>query len=306
MIYNRGTASVTNGSQSVTGTNTKWLKKVKPGHLFTIGDGTYYQVANIASDTQLYLVTPYGGSTQSDISYSVFSDFTEYFSIPYPVQEDVWKLSILRRAVHSIDRYMEDLNDRILDLEYPGMHPADMLVTPSIDAFSILQNQGLNPVDATVTPEISTVYINQQQPGGLLVADATVIPTIDEPTISIGGQLTMTVEDIEVTTLIDPVILNVLIVTADSTDTADAAAITADGRDSSPVEGQFFVLSQTVTPIIDTVVIQQSGGLTLTPQDATVQPIITTVDLSGGMVTADSDSVTADASNVTADGLLAA
>src|SRR5210317_710099 len=136
MIYQQGTASVTNGSQQVTGSGTKWLKKVKKGHLFTTGDGVHYQVARVASDTELYLASEFGGSTQSGIAYYIYSDFTEYYSLPYPDQSDVWKLSVWRRAMMQLDKKLEALNQRVIDVEYPGVNPLDITLSPLIDAVS--------------------------------------------------------------------------------------------------------------------------------------------------------------------------
>lgn len=306
MIYQQGTASVTLNSQQVTGSGTKWKKKVKPGHLFTTGNGVHYQVAQVTSDTELYLVEEYGGSTQSGIAYYVYSDFTEYFSLPYPTQSDVWKLSVMRRAVQTLDRSLATLSDRILDLEYPGVHPEDMLVTPAIDVFSLSQDQGLAVSDPVSTPVIDVVYIQQSQPGGLLVQDASVVPTIDTVIIQVAGAINLTVADATVTPEIDPVTFAALVLADASHITADSNTVLADGSGGPAEPSVFFVLDQLVTPQIDTVSINQSSGVTLTVDDPVTTPLIDPVDISGGIVTADSGSVTADASNVTADGLLAA
>ena len=60
MQYKTGTASVTNGSATVTGTNTLWLANVTASDSFTIaGDGVMYDVASVDSDTQITLSAPY-------------------------------------------------------------------------------------------------------------------------------------------------------------------------------------------------------------------------------------------------------
>jgi len=305
MIYQQGTASVTNGSQQVTGSGTKWLKKVSKGHLFTTGDGVHYQVARVASDTELYLASDFGGSTQSGIAYYIYSDFTEYYSLPYPDQSDVWKLSVWRRAMMQLDKKLEALNQRVIDVEYPGVNPLDITLPSSIDAISLSQNQGLSVTDPVVTPSIDVTYIQQSQPGGLLVDDATVTPSTDTVVIQVAGAIYLLPEDATATPEITSVTFADL-VTADSTETADSSTILADGSGGPAAPDVFIVLDQLVTPVIDSVSIQQQSGITLVMSDATVSPSIDVVDLSGGIVTADSDSVTADANTTTADGLLAA
>ena len=57
-----GVAAVTSGSQSVTGTNTKFSSQLKPGDSIVIR-GTSYQVQQITSDTQMYIYPEYRGAT---------------------------------------------------------------------------------------------------------------------------------------------------------------------------------------------------------------------------------------------------
>ena len=64
--YLAGTANVTNGSATVTGTNTLWLANVTAGDSFTVaGDGVMYYVASVDTDTQVTLSAPYAGDRKS-------------------------------------------------------------------------------------------------------------------------------------------------------------------------------------------------------------------------------------------------
>ena len=52
--YSTGTATVTNNSPTVTGTNTLWASNVTVGDSFTIAStGVMYDVASVDSDTQV-------------------------------------------------------------------------------------------------------------------------------------------------------------------------------------------------------------------------------------------------------------
>jgi hypothetical protein len=64
-----GVASVTNASQSVTGTSTKFSSQLKPGDSVVIRGMTYF-VQNITSDTQMYIYPEYKGVTNSLITIS--------------------------------------------------------------------------------------------------------------------------------------------------------------------------------------------------------------------------------------------
>jgi hypothetical protein len=64
-----GVAAVTNGSQSVTGTSTKFSEQLKPGDSIVIRGMTYF-VQNITSDTQMYIYPEYRGVTNSLITVS--------------------------------------------------------------------------------------------------------------------------------------------------------------------------------------------------------------------------------------------
>jgi hypothetical protein len=64
-----GVATVTNGSQSVTGVSTKFSEQLKPGDSIVIRGMTYF-VQNITTNTQMYIYPEYRGVTNSSITIS--------------------------------------------------------------------------------------------------------------------------------------------------------------------------------------------------------------------------------------------
>ena len=72
--YRAGTVAVTNGSKTVTGTNTQWLNLmfgVMPGTTFYGPDGKPYEIDLVVSNTSLLLITNYSGATASGQAYSI-------------------------------------------------------------------------------------------------------------------------------------------------------------------------------------------------------------------------------------------
>ena len=68
-----GTVTLTNGSKKVTGSGTAWntgINKVGKGCAF-IYNNIPYEVDYVTSDTELYLVDTYGGTTGSGLSYRI-------------------------------------------------------------------------------------------------------------------------------------------------------------------------------------------------------------------------------------------
>jgi hypothetical protein len=73
--YKTGTISVTNGSQTVTGSGTAWTGEISPGDILTIvGDNVWYEVASVASDTSLTLSAVYAGTTGIEKAYAITRD----------------------------------------------------------------------------------------------------------------------------------------------------------------------------------------------------------------------------------------
>ena len=76
--YREGSCAVTNGSQTVTGTDTLWSGEITTSHVFMVDlDGEVsYGIASVDSDTQITLSANYGGSTDSGLAYVIQRDFT--------------------------------------------------------------------------------------------------------------------------------------------------------------------------------------------------------------------------------------
>ena len=101
--YLAGTATVTNNSPTVTGTNTLWLANVTAGDSFTVaGDGVMYYVASVDTDTQVTLSAPYAGTTASGAVYAIGTGFTVPDSFPEMSQGDIETATIFTRAMRKI------------------------------------------------------------------------------------------------------------------------------------------------------------------------------------------------------------
>ena len=101
--YKTGTATVTNGSATVTGTNTLWLANVTAGDSFTVaGDGVMYDVASVDSDTQITLSVAYAGVTASGVVYAIGTGFTVPDNFPEMSQGDIETATIFTRAMRGI------------------------------------------------------------------------------------------------------------------------------------------------------------------------------------------------------------
>ena len=101
--YSTGTASVTNGSATVTGSGTLWLANVTAGDSFTVaGDGVMYDVASVDSDTQVTLSVPYAGTTASGVVYAIGTSFTVPDNFPEMSQGDIETATIFTRAMRKI------------------------------------------------------------------------------------------------------------------------------------------------------------------------------------------------------------
>ena len=101
--YSTGTASVTNGSATVTGTNTLWLANVTAGDSFTVaGDGVMYDVASVDTDTQVTLSVAYAGVTASGVVYAIGTGFTVPDSFPEMSQGDIETATIFTRGMRKI------------------------------------------------------------------------------------------------------------------------------------------------------------------------------------------------------------
>jgi hypothetical protein len=145
--YSTGTAAVTNGSTTVTGTGTSWLtpflqtagsvfaRNIWMQFKYPNGDGNWYQVLSIESGTSLTLAAAYQGPTATAINFvmgqtpAILEDFqdllvyrplTIYFST---IQKDPVKLEefqgLYDKGIEAMDNYV---GEKVLDVDL-GLNP---------------------------------------------------------------------------------------------------------------------------------------------------------------------------------------
>ena len=105
--YKVGSATVTlvsGESVKVYGSGTAWLTNVTAGDLFRKqGANVVYEIASVVSDVQIILTSPYVGSGESGISYSITKDFTPYLELPEVWAGDIdWPYTITK-SLREID-----------------------------------------------------------------------------------------------------------------------------------------------------------------------------------------------------------
>lgn len=75
--YKTGTASVTNGSDTVTGVGTQWLANVQVGNSFKFqGENAVYNVNAVTSDGTVKISPLYAGTSKVNAAYVIARDFT--------------------------------------------------------------------------------------------------------------------------------------------------------------------------------------------------------------------------------------
>ena len=83
MQYRTGLVSVTNNSDTVTGSSTSWLSNVEAGDSFKVKDiDAVYSIIDVVNDGQLQISPAWAGSTLTDQEYQICRDFTPQFDIP--------------------------------------------------------------------------------------------------------------------------------------------------------------------------------------------------------------------------------
>lgn len=105
MQYRTGSISVNIGSDTVTGSGTRWLAAVSPGWAFiVVGDTEYYEIVSINSDTQLIITPNYAGAAnRTSVAYAIVRDYTFHFGWPTISKGDVSWPMILTDALNNID-----------------------------------------------------------------------------------------------------------------------------------------------------------------------------------------------------------
>jgi hypothetical protein len=74
--YKTGTATITQGSTTITGVGTQWLTTgIKAGDIFTIDDTRSYEIATVTSNTSLTLAKPFQGASGSAQNYAIIRNW---------------------------------------------------------------------------------------------------------------------------------------------------------------------------------------------------------------------------------------
>jgi hypothetical protein len=201
--YLAGTATVTNGSATVTGTNALWLAHVTAGDSFTVaGDGVMYDVASVDSDTQITLSAPYAGTTASGVVYAIGTGFTVPDSFPEMSQGDIETATIFTRAMRKIQsKFSALVSDISGKAAIAGGADANFTAMPQVGGDPIVES-GSNAdgnftkwADGTMicfmSENISGTDVNTAT-GGLFVSAQLswthpVVFVGDDPTISLGA-----------------------------------------------------------------------------------------------------------------------
>ena len=116
---NTGTVA-TAGTVTITGTGTDWLTSVQPllsaanAPAFSIssavgGDGAFYDVVAVGSDTSLTLSSAYAGGNVTGVIYGITIDFTSNIGAPEVGVGDKNAPGIVTRALRKIDSYIGNL-----------------------------------------------------------------------------------------------------------------------------------------------------------------------------------------------------
>lgn len=108
--YQVGSVDVTNGSSTVTGTDTSFLAEVSAGDIFLrYGDPASYTIASVDSDNQITLNAPYAGTTDTKVLYAISRDFTPNRGYPYLNPGDLGTAEVLKEALRKIDEDIQSL-----------------------------------------------------------------------------------------------------------------------------------------------------------------------------------------------------
>jgi len=105
------TVAINNGSNSLVGTNTKFLSNVAQGSWWSpTGSGVSYLVGNVVDDTHITLASNYAGPNLSGASYAITTSFTNRLQLPYPGPADIDVATILARAMAMLDAVVDFAN----------------------------------------------------------------------------------------------------------------------------------------------------------------------------------------------------
>lgn len=129
--YRTGTASVTNGSSTVTGSGTAWIGNVTQNDLFVYKGVVYTVAADAVSDTELFLTAPYAGTSEIDVGYVIHRDFNN-LGIPLMQDGDLETVALYNELV----KYVGD-NDGFVKAGNNGSDFTDIeQLRENIDVYS--------------------------------------------------------------------------------------------------------------------------------------------------------------------------
>lgn len=112
MIYTTGTVNVVEGSRTVTGNSTEFIKYVSTGAIFKIqGDLDFYTVVQVLNNTSLILDRNYSGTTKNLQTYSINPDKTPNLNLPLLAKNDPDITKTINIAFNLIDKNTAGLLD---------------------------------------------------------------------------------------------------------------------------------------------------------------------------------------------------
>ena len=194
--YKTGTATVTNGSATVTGTNTLWLANVTAGDSFTVaGDGVMYDVASVDSDTQITLSVNYAGVTAASAVYTIARDFTSPDNFPELTTGDIETPTIITRAIRKIQSRFTgiainttaEIGQAVSDHAATNDHP--LATTIAKGFFSAVDKTKLDTVESGATADQTKADIDA------LNIDADTLDGIDSLGFDAAGAADTAVSD---------------------------------------------------------------------------------------------------------------
>ena len=102
--YKEGRVTVTQNSDVIAGTDTRWLSNADVGDLFLVrGDEIPYRIAAVVSDTSLRLNGRYAAPTETNTFYSITRDFTPNLGLPIIRNGDVDAVPLFAEGLITLD-----------------------------------------------------------------------------------------------------------------------------------------------------------------------------------------------------------
>ena len=104
------TVSVTKNSATIIGNGTAWSNEIKVGDAFTVkATNVVYDIAEVVSDTEITLSSPYRGNTNLQAQYTIHRDFTVPDNIPELTNGDIETGTIMKRLARRIQSKFNEL-----------------------------------------------------------------------------------------------------------------------------------------------------------------------------------------------------